>query len=165
MFIYNIITTVDTGSLEVLSYSSDKKVEYGQVVRVKVRNKEVLAINITQSDTLESQSRGQLPTFEVKAILEILPLILPNSTLDLILKTHAFSWNKIASIVAAVLQPFSHLEKKLTQIANLDFDGLIDLSSSKESMSKEKTDTITNFSVFHEVDIVVRIMYLIRSSL
>ena len=73
MLIYNIVTTADTGSLEVLTYFSQDKIEYGQVVKVQVRNKEILAINITQNCESNDQSRGDSVAFEVKVLLEILP--------------------------------------------------------------------------------------------
>ncbi len=188
--IYNIITTIDTGNLGTLTYFSLETLQYGQVVRISVRNKVLLGINITQNENIEIQKRGVVPQtetdFKIKEIAEILPLILPKTSLDLILKTHAFSWNKLSSIVAAVLQPFTYFEKKIQQIANSDFGGLIDLNQQSlefnistndqsANQSIDITDKITDktkskvvkskFETYYESDIVFRIMYLIRNEL
>jgi len=171
MLNYDIITTIDTGRLEILSYGSDEVIKYGQIVSILVRNKPYLGICITKNDAKKDEQSGGVSldgkSFDIKPIEEILPIILPTQSLDLIFKTHAFSWNKISSIVSAVLQPFSYLTKQIPIIAKTYESGLIDMNVVATSASPLTRPLISTpqFNIHNEHNITLRIMYLIRNSI
>lgn len=132
-----------------LTYSYEKVLKKGQIVRIQVRNQVINGLIIGQID----KSRGEMPN--IKEISEVLPLCFEEEHIQYLFSFAHNTFNSINIALESFLQPYNLLTKSdIKQITDsVHNDTTLHKNESKSSLVEFLLDS----------DPLLRIIYLIRS--
>ncbi len=135
-----------------LTYKSLSELRVGQLVKVNIRG------SLVEGIVAKEQSEEDIG-FEAKEISEILPYVFSKTQLDFLYTFSQNTFNSLSLTLDAVLQSFTLLTKKQWLELKTDFTQKTDQIAHKAHSDKDNSD----FNFYLENDILVRIIYLIRT--
>lgn len=159
MFFYEVLLSQKIPS-EVLTYKSELELNQGRLVKVPLRNKPCFGV------ILHKLENANFEIEKTKEISEILPYNFAAQQLKLIKIVAQNTFNSINIVFDAFLQPLKLLTKK-DWIKLLDIFETDRKSSDNENTSIKAylTANTTKPEYYIEIDILVRIIYIIRSQI
>lgn len=176
MYFYEILLNQKIPS-QVLTYKSDLILEQGRLVKVPIRNKFCYGVVLNQLENINFEIE------KTKSVDEILPYIFSANQLKLIKITAQNTFNSVNTVFDAFFQPFKLLTKKDWLLLKEKFENenpdtatlnsFLDLESKSEEIQNNDKEpeiklnqTINAKPEFYiENDILVRIIYIIRSQI
>lgn len=156
MFFYDILLNKRIPS-EVLTYKFEIELEQGRLVKVPIRNKLCFGIVVRKIE------QTNFETDKIKTVTEILPYTYNQNQFKLIKIIAQNTFNATNIVFDAFLQPLKLLTKKDWNI----LDGKFEIEKNL-NLQIEKTQNVRNLEkseFFVEKDILVRIIYIIRSQI
>lgn len=155
---------------EVLTYKSEVEIGKGTLVKVPLRNKICFGVVLQQLDS------NNFDTEKTKSLSEVLPYIFSSTQLKLIKIVAQNTFNSINTVLDAFLQPLKLLTKKDWLVLNDQFTQNQNiLKTNQINTNQSKTEIVDENPLdkaflgkpgfFIEKDILVRIIYIIRSQI
>ena len=159
MFFYEVLLSQKIPS-EVLTYKSELELNQGRLVQVPLRNKPCFGV------ILHKLENANFEIEKTKEISEILPYNFTTQQLKLIKIVAQNTFNSINIVFDAFLQPLKLLTKKdWIKLLDIFETARKSLDNRNTSIKADLTANTTKPEYYIEIDILVRIIYIIRSQI
>jgi primosomal protein N' len=159
MFFYRVLLEQNIPG-HFLIYKSQENLIIGQLVVIPLKTKKILGIIIKKELNAETKT---LEIEKVKSIEKIFPYVFNSKSLVFLKLFSRNTFNSINLVIQSLLQPLKLLTKKNWQNLQENFINLSKAFNNQKENSLSSKEVNINFLL--ELDVLMRIMYIIRSYL
>ena len=169
MYYYNILPTKNIGNtLSVLTYSSQKPLDIGDIVQIEIRSSIDFGLIISQNtdynQDITNTEANETPNLDIAKIKEItakMPVSLSRQQMQFLKIFSDNTLNSLNDVWDSIWRPFELLTKKQWNILNSNND--LEKSPKNPALTQIIDNPTGKIAFELESDYLVRIRYIIRS--